>query len=100
MLQITVTGKISQFKKLHAAPTDRFQGLAVLKEYARDERVGYERFWLLWLPKHAMAYAEIQKGKGFTVAVIANGIAVNQGMGLEYAPDAGLCLSVSGIEAV
>lgn len=100
MLHITVTGKIIRFKKLNVPSSERFQAIAVLKEYARDDRVGFERLWLLWLPKHTTAFAEIQKQKGFTVAVIANGVNINQGMGLEAEPDALLCLAVSSIEAI
>lgn len=100
MFQVVVTGKLSQFKKLNVARTERYQGTAVLKEYARVNGVGFERYWLLWIPSHAMAFAEIQVGKGFTVAVVADGIATNSGEGLASYPDAAMCLAVQQISAV
>lgn len=100
MFQIVVTGKLSQFKRLNVSSKETYVGTAVLKEYARHSGRTFERYWLLWIPKHAMAFAEIQAAKGFTVAVIADGISTNAGEGLVQHPDCGLTLAVKSVEAV
>lgn len=97
---LVVTGKLSEFRRLNVDQKERWVAAAVLKEYARDRGQGFDRYWLLWLPKHVCAFVEIQQQKGFTVAVHANGIAVTQGDWAARYPEALLSLAVDSIEGV
>lgn len=100
MFKILVTGQLKQFKKLSVPSTERYQAVALLREWAKDDRGGYERFWLLYIPKYAMAFAEIQQKKGYTVVVEADHINRLQGEAADQWKDVHWMLGVKGIDGI
>lgn len=97
MFQLSVSGKIIQYRKLNVPSNERYQSVALLKEYARHAGVPYDRFWVLWVPKHADAFVQLNYDKKFTVLVQCDELNVNQGDWQKQFPDAQFCVGVEKV---